>query len=200
MANRAFSMGNFGEYLRHYRVNNPNPNMRTQIQVATHLRIDPKKVSKVECGEIEPDIALAAEWCIALEWYEGCDLLSHAYGLDPLGLVPVDPALNQNVSETLHNLRRQLKQALAAVEELIDNEPVANRAAMRGTYQLTTEAKNYIKEVADVIPAIKSYLYAADREDRAEMREIGRMWNIEALTEQVAMPRIDQLEPAVAAR
>lgn len=200
MANKAFCMRNFGEYLRHYRVNNPNPNMRTQIQIAKRLNLDPKKVSKVECGDIEPDIALAAQWCIALEWYEGCDLLTHAYGLDPLGFVPVDPELNQNVSETLHNLRRQLRQALESVEELIDHEPVSNRAARRGTYKLTTEAKNHIKEVADVIPAVKSYLYAAERENRAEMREIGRMWNNEALSGQVALPRVDQLEPALAVR
>jgi len=191
MANTAYARQQIGLYLKEFRINSYDPSLRTQSGLGSVLDITQKQVSLIECGLTEAPVQLAARWCKETEWFEGCDLLSHIYGLDPFGFVPVDPGLNQNVSEALHNLKRQLKQALEAVDKLIEEEPGTNIAIRHGTYTLTSELKECIKEVADLIPAVKTYFYASERQDRAHMREIGSMWNIEALDDRVAMPGIE---------
>lgn len=200
MANTAYARQQIGLYLRYFRLNSYNHSCRTQVGIGAVIGLDQKRISNIECGYDEPSLQVAAEWCKATGWYEGWDLISHVYGLDPFGFVPVDPALNQDVSDALHNLRRQLKQALDAIEKLIDEEPAVNLAIRRGSYETNQVMKINKKQVADLIPAVKSYFYALERENRAEMREIGYMWNLEALAEQVAMPKIDQLESVVATR
>jgi DNA-binding XRE family transcriptional regulator len=198
MANTAYARQQIGLYLKHFRLNAQDSSIRTQTGLGAVLGLDQKRVSNIECGYDEPSLKVAADWCRLTGWFEGWDLISHIYGLDPFGFVPVDPALNQSVSDALHNLRRQLKQALDAVEQLIEEEPAVSLAIRRGSYKPSQETKHHEKQVADLIPAVKTYFYSLEREKRSEMKEIGYMWNLEALTEQVAMPRIDQLGLAAA--
>lgn len=199
MANTAYARQQIGLYLRYFRLNSYNHSCRTQVGIGAIIGLDQKRISNIECGYDEPSLQVAAEWCKATGWYEGWDLISHVYGLDPFGFVPVDPALNQDVAKALHNLRRQLKQAREAIDCLIDEEPEIDLAVRQGNYRMDPSQKNQTKQIADVIPAIKTYFYALEREHRAEMRDIGAMWNNEALAERVAMPRINQLEDAAVA-
>ncbi|MGG3012253.1 hypothetical protein ABEO98_22565 [Brevibacillus parabrevis] len=194
MANTAYARQQIGLYLRYFRLNSYDHSCKTQVGLGAVIGLDQKKISNVECGYDEPSLQVAAEWCKATGWYEGWDLISHVYGLDPFGFVPVNPILNQDVAKALHNLKRQMKQAREAIDLLIDEEPEIDLAVRRGTYQMDATTKNLKKQVADLIPAVKTYFYALEREDRAAMREIGAMWNNEALSEQVAMPKISQLD------
>ncbi|QOS98144.1 helix-turn-helix transcriptional regulator [Brevibacterium sp. JNUCC-42] len=189
---------NFGEYLRHFRVHGGNHDFSTQVKLAKHLRIDPKKISKVECENESIDIETAAKWCKAVGWYEGLDLLSSKIGLDPFGLVPVNPKLNENVLASLNNLHTQLTEALRAVEKLLEEERKAQPAIARGVYEPNKNMVMYKKEVADCIPAVKTFFYANERQKRVGMKEIGAIWNQQALDALVAMPRPDELRASVA--
>ncbi|WP_141397701.1 helix-turn-helix transcriptional regulator [Brevibacillus laterosporus] len=189
---------NFGEYLRHFRVNGGNHDFTTQVKLAEHLHIDPKKVSKVECDNENIDIKTAAKWCKAVGWYEGLDLLSSKLGLDPFGLIPVNPKLNENVLAALNNLHTQLTEALRAVEKLQEEERKAQPAIARGVYKPNKNMVMYKKEIADCIPAVKTFFYANERQEREKMKEIGALWNQQALDDLVAMPRLDELRASVA--
>ncbi|MGG3871624.1 helix-turn-helix domain-containing protein [Brevibacillus laterosporus] len=189
---------NFGEFLRHFRVNGGNHDFSTQVKLAKHLRVDPKKISKVECENENIDVEVAAKWCKAVGWYEGLDLLSSKIGLDPFGLVPVNPKLNENVLAALNNLHTQLTEALRAVEKLQEEERKAQPAIARGVYKPNKNMVMYKKEIADCIPAVKTFFYANERQNRIGMKEIGALWNQQALDDLVAMPRLDELRASVA--
>ncbi|WP_019123779.1 helix-turn-helix domain-containing protein [Brevibacillus massiliensis] len=200
MANKAYLRQQLGLYLKHFRINSYDHSLRTQSDLGAALGITQKQVSLIECGLSEPSVQLAAEWSKKTGWFEGCDLVTYLYGLDPLELVPVDPQLNQSVSEALHNLRRQLRQALEAVEQFVDDEPEVALAIRRGGYTVDPLTKFNEKQIADLIPAVRTFFYAAERQNRTDLQEICSMWNVEALAEQVAMPKIDQLDKVLVAR
>ncbi|MGG0757292.1 helix-turn-helix domain-containing protein [Brevibacillus laterosporus] len=189
---------NFGEFLRHFRVHGGNHDFSTQVKLAKHLRVDPKKISRVECENESIDIEVAAKWCKAVGWYEGLDLLSSKIGLDPFGLVPVNPKLNENVLAALNNLHTQLTEALRAVEKLQEEERKAQPAIARGVYKPNKNMVMYKKEIADCIPAVKTFFYANERQNRIGMKEIGALWNQQALDDLVAMPKIDEFREPVA--
>ncbi|OAJ75276.1 hypothetical protein AYJ08_05140 [Brevibacillus sp. SKDU10] len=198
MAIQPSFMWNFGEFLRHFRVNGGNHDFSTQVKLAKHLCVDPKKISKVECENESIDVEVAAKWCKAVGWYEGLDLLSSKIGLDPFGLVPVNPKLNENVLAALNNLHTQLTEALRAVEKLQEEERKAQPAIARGVYKPNKNMVMYKKEIADCIPAVKTFFYANERQNRIGMKEIGALWNQQALDDLVAMPRLDELRASVA--
>ncbi|MGG3874713.1 hypothetical protein [Brevibacillus laterosporus] len=191
------SSSNFGQYLRYFREHGSNHDFAKQIKLAKHLHIDPRKASKVEQGKDSIDIETAAKWCNAIEWYEGLDLLSSMLGLDPFGLIPVDPKLNGNVLAALNNLHAQLTEALRAVEILLEEERKAQPAIVRGVYKPSETMLLYKKEIADCIPAVKTFFYASERQDRVEMKRIGAIWNQQAMDDMVAMPRVEEMKKEV---
>lgn len=198
MANIGYARQQIGLYLKHFRINSMQPSVRTQVALGIALGIDQKRVSNIECGYDEPSIKIAAKWCEITGWYEGWDMLTHMYRLDPFSLAPVDPILNQDVSDAILNLKKQLIEAGEAIGALEKEEPKLKRMELKGVRPMSMSMQNHQKQLIDLIPAVKTLFYSLQRSGRANMGEVGSMWNNEAFREYVAMPKVEDLKTNMA--
>jgi len=195
MANTAYRRQQVGQYLRYFRVHSYDERYRTQTELGKVLGLSQKQVSLIENGLLEPTLQAAAGWCRITGWHEGWQLISHMYHLDPLDVVPVHPELNSSLASTILNLEKQLREAQEALEEL---KRIWQARRPGRELEVSRYLLEHKKQIFDLIPAVESLLIAAEREAGVPLEEVARVWNQHVLDEGIAMPRLEELEPALA--
>ncbi|SDH82562.1 hypothetical protein SAMN04489735_10715 [Aneurinibacillus thermoaerophilus] len=191
MANGLYNKQNLGLYLRFFRENSFVPGCEKQIVLAKILGISQKRVSEIENGFVKDiRLELALNWCTATGWHEGREVVMCMYGVDPLALPPITPEFNQRYGDALLNLRKQLKDALAAVDDLMEiwNSRRPNRIPQ------TKDMLSEKKQIIDVKSAINTTLYAAEREFSFEIPEVVRVWTQNTLSDGMIMPLPEELQ------
>ncbi|PAE17256.1 hypothetical protein CHH91_04410 [Virgibacillus sp. 7505] len=182
MANKAYSLENLHLQMREERLCAG----LSQEQMGALLKKGRKAVSEIENGYVKPNPLLAIRWFEITESYEHIDLVHYLFNLHPLATVPVDPELNQRPAMATNNLRRQIEHALPAIER-IEEWMLKQRPGRKTEIPLGD-----FKELSDLDDALKTLFYACQRKVGLDMKEVSDSWTMEALADQVAMPRYQE--------
>lgn len=176
-----------GIRLQRCRMNSYNPALRSVTALAKELGRSTKWVKDIESGYTNPDLELAAKWCRITGHHEQWKAIKCAYSLESYAIPPIHPEFNQRYAEASINLRKQLNDALRALDELdkmwIDKKPGQPR-----------DARPFVepcKQIMDVGPAWETLFIAMEREGGLSIEEVGRVWMQDALAKGILAPRID---------
>ncbi|WP_143018935.1 helix-turn-helix domain-containing protein [Natribacillus halophilus] len=189
--NTYYRRGNLGLWLRHFRLNSRNPSITSQTTLARKLFLEQKQISKIELGEVEPRIETAAEWCSLTGWREGWDIIAHMYQLHPFAVPPVHPELSERLSDSIINMRQQLMTALESLDEI---EKANNKRRPTRELDIDNVFQQQIGDLFDLLPAVKSMMYAAERDIDLNIEEVTQKWTKGSVADQVVMPTMSQLE------
>ncbi|WP_027416493.1 helix-turn-helix domain-containing protein [Aneurinibacillus terranovensis] len=189
MANALYRRIEIGARLCRCRKNSYNEELCKQDALARILSTTQKHISNIENGYAEPDLKLAAKWCRVTGHYEEWLVIKNMYDLDVFSVPPIHFEFNQSFSSTIENLRKQLKEAVEALDEI---SKIWN-ARRPGKGADVDRMIVYSKEQFDLIPAIESFFFAGEREAHMNPEEVARIWTQEALAKGITMPRMDEL-------
>lgn len=193
--NTVYRRQNLGDWLRHFRLNSYNSAIRSQTDLANELFTEQKRISKIEQGEVEPRLELAARWCEVTGWHEGWDIISHMYQLDPFSVPPIHPELSRRLGDAIINMRRQIRQAEKALDDL---EEANNSRRPTRPFEINNILKKDACELFDLIPATKTIMYAAERDIDLNIEEISREWTLSCLSDDLLVPTFDRLKRTLA--
>ncbi|GAA0463219.1 hypothetical protein GCM10008935_18580 [Alkalibacillus silvisoli] len=189
--NTYYRKSNFGEWLRYFRINSRDSSIESQSSLGKELHLDQKQISKIERGEVEPRIETAFKWCEITGWEEGQDIIANMYQLHPFAVPPVHPELSQRLSDSIGNMRQQM---LTAIESLDHIERINNKRRPGRDLEIDDVLKKRISDLFDLMPAVKSMMYAAKRDISLDIKEINQMWTCRCVADQVVMPTLNQME------
>lgn len=189
MPNTAYARHNINEYMRRERI---RANL-SQEQIGKLVGRTQRQVSDIENGYVEPAPAHMVKWFAAIEAYEHIDLVHYLYNLHPLAGPPVDPRLNNNLPNAILNLHKQMRDVLQRFDELLEWQIERRPGKAR------TEV-NYEdwKQIYDLYRSVQTIFYAATREIGLDIQKVINDWANQAISDQVAMPRIDEAREEVA--
>jgi DNA-binding XRE family transcriptional regulator len=189
MANIAlFKRIEVGTLLEKARVNSYDNLYKTKEALAKALKISKDKLNKIENGDCEPDLRVAAEWCKLTGHHEVWQAIENVYQLEPFAVPPIHPEFNQSYANASINLRKQLKEALKALDEL-DELHQSNRRPGKAI-----DARPFVgpsKQIADIGPAQETFFIAMERECGLRMEEVARIWTQDAVAKGIVMPKVD---------
>ncbi|QDI90247.1 XRE family transcriptional regulator [Salicibibacter halophilus] len=188
--NSYYSRKNLGSWLKHFRLNSQNPSISSQTTLARKLFLEQKQVSKIELGEVEPRLETAAEWCKLTGWREGWDIVANIYGLHPFAVPPVHPELSERLPESIMNARQQLTTALDSLDEI--ERAITKRRPNKNID--IDDIKNNFMDLYDLKPAIKSMMYAAERDIELNIDEVKDEWTAKSVANEVVLPNMAQME------
>lgn len=189
MANRLYSKEQIGLYLRYFRENSHVPDYQKQSALGRALGISQKRMSHIENCLCAPDLEIVLRWCTLTGWHEGREMALYMYDVTPMALPPITPELNQRYIDSLINLKEQLMHAMESVDASIENYNSRRPGQAFSFINLMPEKK----EIVDLIPAVKTVLYSAEREFGFDIPEVMRTWIQESLADGLTMPRLDEL-------
>nr|WP_246407275.1 helix-turn-helix transcriptional regulator [Geomicrobium halophilum] len=177
--------------MRYFRINSRDSSIESQNALGKELHLDQKQISKIERGEVEPRIETSFKWCEITGWEEGQDIIAHMYELHPFAVPPVHPELSERLSDSIGNMRQQM---MTAIESLNHIEKANNKRRPGRDLDIDDVLKKRISDQFDLMPAVKSMMYAAKRDIGLDIREINQMWTSGCVADQVVMPTMSQIE------
>lgn len=189
MPNTAYARHNINEYMRRERI---RANL-SQEQIGKLVGRTQRQVSDIENGYTEPAPALMVKWFGTVGSYEHIDLVHYIYQLHPLAGPPIDPRLNENLSNAILNLHKQMRDVLHRFDD-IEEWQLERRPGQRGT---EIDYEDW-KQIYDLYRSVQTIFYAAAREIGLDIRKVVNDWAAQAISDQVAMPRLEDMREEVA--
>lgn len=177
-----------------YAIHNLNVEMRdirirtefSQVALGKAIGRTQKQMSEIENGYVNPTPELAIKWFSALGAYEHVDMVQYIFGLHPLASAPVDPRLNEDLDRALLNLKKQIKHALEAIDNIEDWI-----SELRPGCVADVPIRDF-KEIYDLGPAQKTTMYALNREFGVDLKLLTDKWAMKSFSTKVAMPRYEE--------
>lgn len=187
MANRLYKRHEIPQRLAYCRLYSYKPEFRTQKALAKALGTSPQRLSEIENGIVEPNLELAARWCRITGHHEQWDIIKNAIDLEPFAVPPVHPEFNQRLSDAMINLFEELPEAMTALEEM---QRIWNNRRPGKPFD-ARPLLNPAKQLFDVFQAIKTIMFAAEREAGLSNDEVARIWSQDAVSKEIVPPKMD---------
>lgn len=167
-----------------------NPNMRTKKELSAVLGITYNRLSGMEDGTSQIPMELAYEWCMALEDETSWRMILHTYGAS---LPPTDPRLTTIPDRQFNNFKKQVKEALEAIEALTEICRDIRPGKKLDEKQMNVVVE-HAQQVFDMKQATDCVLDSLKENLGLHIEDVIRRWTQKALVDGVVLQSIKQYD------
>ncbi|WYU50002.1 hypothetical protein MHH67_11425 [Bacillus sp. FSL K6-0047] len=187
---RIYPVSQIGRVLKIAREGSCQEEQRTKRNLAETLGITARRLTAIEEGEAPCSLDLAIEWCRAVKDYTALSKILHMFDL---GLPATNPLLLEDPLQQILNFRRQAKQAIDAITELMDLS-VRMRPDDVMAERFPTDFYKCAEEILDMKQASEALLTSMSINWGLDREKLRRSWTQEALVDGVLVNSVTHYE------